>query len=193
MPPAKIKKDIREEFLKTFILQVINKSISPEEKDRIQRKQELFSKNPVTFEQVLPRQIHQQQRHVIKKRIPIKKRMRAPSPRPTQMQPRQISNTPQSGLNLGKLNMLFRDPAVFSVESPGPGKQILVNRSGSIQTTNFSLNKEEIETVMKDISQKTKIPLMSGLFKAVYQNILITSVISDTVGTRFLIQKRSPF
>jgi hypothetical protein len=46
---------------------------------------------------------------------------------------------------------------------------------------------------MSSISEQTKIPLIPGIFKAVLNNLIITAVLSDYVGTRFIIQKRSPF
>jgi len=104
------------------------------------------------------------------------------------------TNVPNAGnLGLGKIDQIMQDPAVISLECPGPGKNILVNRSGSIQTTPITLSQEEINETMKQISERTKIPLISGLFKAALGNLIITAVISEFVGTRFILQKRSPY
>ncbi len=109
------------------------------------------------------------------------------------------SNRPQGGfampdfISLGKLSQLLRDPSVFSVECPGPNKNILVNKSGRLQMTQIILTKEEIDSIMEEISERTKIPIMGGLFKAAMGDVLITAVISDYIGSRFVIQKRTPF
>ena len=85
------------------------------------------------------------------------------------------------------------DPSVLSVECPGPGRNVLVNRSGVIQTTPLILNKEEIDELMDEISDKTRIPIVSGLFKAAFQDLIMTAVVSEFVGTRFMMQKMNPF
>ena len=108
--------------------------------------------------------------------------------------PSSILNDKNKTINLGKINVVLSDPSVFSVESPGPGKNLIVNRAGKIQPSSLTLNKEEIDSIMKEISDKTRIPLISGgVFKAAIRDLLITAVISDYIGTRFLMQKRTPF
>ena len=91
---------------------------------------------------------------------------------------------------LGHINPLLSDPAVQSLECTGPEKPLLVNRSGLIQATNFMLTPDEINTFMQEVSERTRIPLTQGLFKAVMGNLIITAVISDIIGTRFVVQKR---
>ena len=93
-------------------------------------------------------------------------------------------------LGLDKLDKILADIAVQTVECPGPNKQVLVYKSGSIQTANLSLTGDEIINIMKEVSQKTRIPIMSGVFKAAYGNLVITAVMSEFVGTRFIIQKK---
>ena len=44
---------------------------------------------------------------------------------------------------------------------------------------------------LKDLSDKTRIPLLPGLFKVVFQNLIVTAVISEFVGTKFIIEKRA--
>lgn len=106
--------------------------------------------------------------------------------KPVQVQPMQKPNA--SGLAL--INPLLADPAVRGMECTGPGKPLLINRSGLIETTNISLTSDDINTFMREVSERTRIPLVQGLFKAIMGNIIITAVISDIIGTRFVIQKR---
>jgi|GEM_PF-3389507 len=84
---------------------------------------------------------------------------------------------------------LLTDPTVQSVECPGLGKQVLLNKSGNIIASNISLSREEIDGIMQAISKKTKVPIIPGLFKAAFDNFLVTAVISELAGTRFVIQK----
>lgn len=90
---------------------------------------------------------------------------------------------------LEKLRQMILDPTVQSIECPGPDKFITVARYGMIQTTNIKLSKEEINDMLKEISLRVRIPLITGVYKVRYQNLLITAVISEFVGTRFVMQK----
>src|SRR3989344_2232721 len=53
--------------------------------------------------------------------------------------PQSNSNEKAIGvINLGKINSFLSDPSVFSVESPGPGKNLIINRAGQIMpSSNF--------------------------------------------------------
>src|SRR3989344_7083343 len=108
-----------------------------------------------------------------------------PSPTPTSA-PLMLNSA------FSKVNKLLKDPSVQSIECISPGKPILVNKSGLVQTSSVILTKEEITLILEEVSDKTKMPLIQGLFKAILGNLIITAVISDFVGTRFIIQKRNP-
>jgi hypothetical protein len=108
---------------------------------------------------------------------------------PSAMKPGQKIDT----VNLGKISSVLIDPSVFSVECPGPNKNLLVNRSGSVQASSITLTVEEINAIMQNISDQTRIPITPGVFKAAVQDLVVTAVMSDFVGTRFMIQKRMPF
>lgn len=109
------------------------------------------------------------------------------------MQTTPLPMTQQLGIeSLSKLNFLIADPSIFSIECPGPNKIILINRQGMVQATNIMLTKEEIDKIINEFSERTHIPLIQGTFKAVSGKLLITAVISEFVGTRFIIQKRVP-
>ena len=98
-----------------------------------------------------------------------------------------------SQFNLGKLNLLIHDPKVNAIECPGPGKFLLVKVLGKVNTTRLSLSQAEIQGVIENFSRQTKIPIISGLFKAAVGNLVITAVISEIVGSRFIISKITPF
>ena len=132
--------------------------------------------------------------------MPITKEMKA-SPRPNlKSSPFPV---PKRGVpparpapeaqNLGKLNSLISDPRVRSIECQGPNKNILVHKDGTVQKTSLVLTSDEVENTIKDFSEKTRIPLIGGTFKAALGNLIITAVTSDFVGSRFIIQKKNPF
>lgn len=150
-----------------------------------------------------PREKHQFQKkfglveprtHPSPGRIPMIPR-RSPIPLPQQQykpSPLKPGQKPET-VNLGKLAGILVDPSVFSVECQGPHKNLLVNRGGSIQTSEVTLTDEEINTMMHNISEQTRIPISGRVFRTAIQDLVVTAVISDFVGTRFVIQKRSPF
>lgn len=101
--------------------------------------------------------------------------------------------TASNQMNLGKVTQLLLDPSVISVECPGPAKNVLVNKAGKIQATPIQLTQDEIDNVIKEVSDKTRVPLVpSGLFKAAFQDLIMTAIVSELAGTRFVIQKRTP-
>lgn len=95
--------------------------------------------------------------------------------------------------DLKKLNLFFSDPRVEQVECHGPNKNVLVKIAGTTQKTETILTKEEITEIIKEFSEKTRIPLIKGVFRAALGNLILTAAISDFVDTRFTIQKRAPF
>ena len=79
--------------------------------------------------------------------------------------------------------------SVSSIECPGPGKQLILNKMGIVSPTGVSLTAEEINDIMKEISRRTRIPINQGLFKTAFDNLILTAVVSEFVGTRFLIER----
>ena len=92
--------------------------------------------------------------------------------------------------SMKKIVPFIKDIFVQSIECKGPDTPLLVLKGGIIQVTNIVLSKEEIDLIMQEISNQTRIPLMQGLFKALLGQLIITGAISDFVGTRFILEKR---
>lgn len=91
-------------------------------------------------------------------------------------------------LNLNKLNALIRDPAVLSLECDGPGKNISVNFP-SPKTTGIILTSEEIDGIIKEFSDKARIPIEKGIFKVAVGRLILLAAISEIVDTKFIIKK----
>lgn len=201
---------LREHFLASFVQSMIMNSYKEVPKTEQQKakekefreaieevkrnlqktKKEVHEASPIDTSTFMPpRPIKMPTRNEKRPNIPIKSPVPLPTYQPLQLKPGEKPDT----LSLGKLAQVLKDPAVFSVEVPGPAKNVRVNRAGQIQTSSLILTKDEIQKIMDNISEKTRIPLMSGLFKAAVQDLLITAVISEFVGTRMMIQKRTPF
>jgi hypothetical protein len=89
----------------------------------------------------------------------------------------------------GKIAGLINDPSVLSVECLGPNVPVTVFRLGQKQKTKVVLSKVDIDNMLSEISSQTKIPLSEGVFKVVVNNLMLNAIISDLIGTRFVIKK----
>ncbi len=92
-----------------------------------------------------------------------------------------------------KLNTLIRDPYVTEIECNGVENVLSVRKSGMLQNTQITLSIEEIYEIIAEFSQKTRIPVINGRIKAALNDLIITAVMSESLGPRFIIQKKKPF
>lgn len=152
--------------------------------------------------EIVPAQTQQKRPMEIVARRPMPMMMpRIPFP-PRQiprMQQPQIPNpimpVPQpmpQNLNLGKLSMLVNDMRVSIIECPGANKLLIAKSAGIPSVTQISLTEDEIKNIIDQFSRESKIPIIGGLFKVAVGNLLMTAVISELVGSRFIIQKITP-
>jgi hypothetical protein len=95
-------------------------------------------------------------------------------------------------INLAKLNVLIRDPLVKIIECNGPGVNVLVIGMMGRKSSSIKLSREEIEEIVGKFAAASRIPVNEGLFKAAVGNLVISAVISETVGIKFIIRKISP-
>ncbi len=125
----------------------------------------------------------------------IKKKLRKEQTQPYIEKPEilsQIQPIPQpipENFHLGKIENFLRDPGIQSIECPGPGKNILVKKFHKINITRTSLNQNEINNIIDLFSKKSRIPISNGILKTAVGNLVITAVISEFVGSRFIISR----
>jgi hypothetical protein len=93
----------------------------------------------------------------------------------------------------GKLSGLIQDPGVAYIECYSPNTPIVVMKNGQNQTTNVSLNEEEIKSFFEYVSEKSKIPLSEGVFKVIFDGMLLNAIASETIGAKFIIKKNVNF
>ena len=89
-----------------------------------------------------------------------------------------------------KLNFLIKDPAVTEIECTDADRPLLVRKAGTVQRTRVRLSIEEIYQLIAEFSQKTRIPVIEGTFKAALNNLILTAILSETLGPRFILQKK---
>ena len=205
------KYDLKGLFLKEFVKELIRNTkprplpteISEEEiKPTIIPEKEMI---PSQLKIEKPVQIIHVERTISPRNIPHPLQRMRPSPKPisqgkffprpeTKMPINYPIPPPTTGeIDLGKINLLAKDTRVESIECQGPNKNILVKKNGLLQRTNISLTETEINKIIKNFSEKTRIPLIGGAFKAAFGNLIITAVISEYVGSRFILQRKRAF
>jgi len=140
----------------------------------------LVPPRPPARPSVTPKTIEVKTLQMPKPQIPVKPIM----PAVPQMPP--IQKIPI----MDRLNRIFSDPAVQALNCPGPNKNILITKMGRIQASQTSFTEQEIRDFMSELSEKTKIPLIPGLIKVIFQNLIITSVVSEFIGTKFIAERR---
>ncbi|MFH1787569.1 MAG: hypothetical protein ABH811_02155 [archaeon] len=92
-------------------------------------------------------------------------------------------------LDLGKLNVLVKDPMVRIIECNGPDENIIVESNLGIKKTSIILNEEEIDEIINKFSEAAKIPVSEGVFRVVFGEFVFLAVISGVVSSKFVIRK----
>ena len=92
-------------------------------------------------------------------------------------------------IDLEKLNPLIKDPAVKIIECHGPDEHIIVRGKMGVKPTNIVLGKEEINKIIEIFSQASYIPMHEGVYRVVAGRLILSSIISQVVGSKFIIKK----
>ena len=87
----------------------------------------------------------------------------------------------------------MKDLSINQIECSGPGKNVLVRRYNQPNVTKIILSQEEITDIINNFSREARIPIVGGILKAAVGSLVISAVISDFVGSRFIINKITPF
>lgn len=135
-------------------------------------------------------------------RVPVSHPVRQMPPQVVQIAPSiqpitspNISHGTQVGLSqdYGKITPLLNDPSVSTIECQWAGKPIMIIRSGQKQITKIVLSADDIKNFLRKISDVAHIPLLEGVFRTAVDNFFVNAVISDTIGSRFVIKKQTAY
>lgn len=96
-------------------------------------------------------------------------------------------------LALGRIESLLRDREIQLIECPGPNKNLLIKRYNKINTTKIILSQVEITEILYSFAKEAKIPVVGGILKAAVGDLVVSAVISEFVGSRFIINKLTPY
>ena len=112
-----------------------------------------------------------------------------PTRAPVQPAPTRVSD-PDPLPGYGRIIPLLQDPSVIGIDCPGPGRAIIVNRYGQRQITRIALGSREILAILDEIANQAHIPLIEGVFRAAVDNFSVSAVVSETLGSKFVIRKQ---
>lgn len=91
-------------------------------------------------------------------------------------------------IDLFKLNPLIKDPAV-KIISGSPDEKVTVTGAMGTKPTGIVLSKEDINRIINVFSEESKIPVNEGIYKVVVGTLILSAVISEMIGSRFVIKK----
>jgi len=89
----------------------------------------------------------------------------------------------------GKIIPLLNDPRVTLIECLGPNQPLGIMIMGRKQLTRIVLNASEVKGVLEQAADSAHVPLLDGVFRASVDNFAIKAIVSDVVGSRFIISK----
>lgn len=96
--------------------------------------------------------------------------------------------TPGVEIDLGKINSLINDPAVRVIEG-NPGERVVVTGTMGTKPTDIFLSKEDIDRIINKFSEESKIPTSEEIYRVVVGNLILSAIISEVIGSRFIIKK----
>ena len=138
---------------------------------------------------------------------PIVRREFKPLPQTPRVKPRPtgplripIENLPQrlqyikpmpmpNKIDLGRLNPLIKNPMVQSIECNGPEIRLIVKGMAGTKEIEMTLSEEHISEVIRRFSQKSRIPVSEGIYRVVVGKLILSAIISEITGTKFIIAK----
>ena len=92
-------------------------------------------------------------------------------------------------IDLGKLNPLIKDPLVREIQCSGINQNIIVKGNMGTKPTSIILNKSEIDLIIQKFSNISRIPVSSGIYKVIVGKLILSAIISEVIGSRFIINK----
>ena len=161
----------------TIFLKKINKPRTQKEKllEKIESKIPELRKAPIIKQR--PRIISRQRLKVPETRLPPQFAYLKPNP------------TQSIKLNLGKLEPLIQDPSIKIIEVNGANQQVIVKGGMGTMPTNTLLTEEDIDNILQEFSNKSRIPIGEGVTKIALGNYTLSAIISPEAGSRFILKK----
>lgn len=92
-------------------------------------------------------------------------------------------------MDFGKIDPLIKDNAVRIIECRGPDEKVFVRGAMGIKPTAITLREDEINSIIKDFSDKSKIPIQEGVYHIAVGRYVLSAVVSNVIPPKFIIEK----
>ncbi len=193
---------ISDEFKVSFLLQFTRELIRNSATNEFLELETILKKEKKDTHQEISKKIKEREKPVFAKeeiakplsttikrkklQVPV---LRIPEPRlPQNLQYLKPAPT-KLEIDLGKLNPLIKDPLVNSIECNGTDEPVTVRGKMGMKKTNIILDKEEIDQTIKKFSETAKIPIHTGVLKIATGRLVLSAIISEIIGSKFMIKK----
>jgi len=93
-------------------------------------------------------------------------------------------------IDLYKITSLVQNPEVKMIIA-NPDEKVSIIEATGTRITDITLSKEDIDRIINSFSEKSKVPIEEGIYKINFGNLTLSAVISQIIGSRFVIKKNS--
>lgn len=189
-----------DEFKKIFLMKFTAELIKNSGKVEIKKLEEIIrtkkgapiflpERKIITLEKIPAQRIFKRPPQKIVPFQPAKPTLLIPEPKlPEHLTYLKPTPTPGPEIDLGKLNPLIKDNAVKTIEV-NPNEKVVVTGAMGTKPTSITLSKEEIDKIIDVFSKTSKIPVEEGIYRVVVGNLILSAIISEVIGSKFMIKK----
>ncbi len=96
----------------------------------------------------------------------------------------------QPSVNLGKINKFITDPTVQAIQCDGSFMPLKILKKDETIDTDMELNDREITDIINAFARHVGKEVKGPVFKASIKGLMISAVVSDFIGTKFIITKK---
>jgi hypothetical protein len=206
---VEMENTLSDDFKKFFLIRFTEELIKHSAKKDITKLQKIIELNENKTELIKQPELEQPKEQIQMRKIgvtseaaikpkPIITPITRPAQRPALFIPEPklpahleyLRPIPTAGIEIDllKLNPLIKDPAVRVIEG-NPDEKVKVTLPMGTRDTDIILSKEDIDRIIDKFSQISKIPKAEGIYRVVAGNLILSAIISDMVGSRFIIRK----
>jgi len=187
-------KEIKSEFIPSqFDIKAIEYSIPIPVKRKLSLHRIKHLRKPPKKQRIIPLLHMKKSQPIFSKQMFAQQKAQIPPQIKALKEVRPVAQERPQGLALGRLEPLVKDLSVQSIECPGPGKNVLVKKYNKINVTKIIMSKSEIDEIIDNFSKNAMIPVVGGILKAAVGDLVISAVISEYVGSRFILNKITPY
>ena len=188
----------QDEFLGSFLLQ-FTKELIRNSSDKIAELENILKREEKARKREIVLKIKEIEKPAEKKvsahlqfypKIPQRISASSFMPLPAQKKPYSIRPYPtETEIELGKLNPLIKNPAVKIIECNGPDEALTIKGATGTKNLDMTLTKDEINRIIETFSHVAKIPVQEGIFKVVVGKLILSAIVSNVIGSKFIITK----